>query len=123
MALRSGRIPSGTSGFCAWDGAPYEVVALFRVPAGPVAAYAGELAMKTESHEGGHLSYGELGEESVTVQPIGIARAALEQRLGTLPEAPALSPWCAGDHLPAFNDANLAARAKELLDRGCDEAR
>lgn len=100
---------------------PYEVVALFRVPAGPVAAYAGELTMKTESHEGGHLSYSELGETSVTLLPIDIARVTLEQRLGTLPEPPVLSPWCAGDHLPGFNDATLATRAKELLD-ACDAA-
>jgi hypothetical protein len=102
---------------------PYEVVALFRVPAGPVAAYAGELNMKTESHEGGHLSYSELGDKSVTLLPIDIARVTLEQRLGTLPESPILSPWCASDHLPGFNDAKLATRAKGLLDRGCDDAR
>lgn len=102
---------------------PYEVVALLRVPAGPVAAYTGELTMKTESHEGGHLSYSELGETSVTLLPIDIARVTLEQRLGTLPETPVLSPWCAGDDLPGFNDAKLATRAKELLDRGCDDAR
>lgn len=103
--------------------APYEVVALFRVPPGPVAAYAGELNLKTESHEGGHLSYGELGETSVTLLPIDIARMTLEQRLGKLPEAPALSPWCAGDSLPGFNNAGLAARAKQLLDHGCDGVR
>jgi hypothetical protein len=97
--------------------APYEVIALFRVPAGPVAAYTGELTMKTESHEGGYLSYSELGETSVTVLPIDIAQVTLEQRLGTLPEAPVLSPWCAGEHLPGFNDSKLAERAKELLDR------
>ena len=101
---------------------PYEVVALFRVPAGPVAAYTGELNMKTESHEGGHLSYSELGETSVTLLPIDIARVTLEQRLGTLLEAPVLSPWCAGDHLPGFDDPKLATRAKALLDRGCDDA-
>jgi hypothetical protein len=99
--------------------APYEVVALFRVPAGVVAAYVGELSMKTESHEGGHLSYSELGATSVTVLPVDIARVTLEQRLGTLPEGPAISPWCAGEQLPGFNDSKLATRAKELLDRGC----
>jgi hypothetical protein len=101
---------------------PYEVVALFRVPAGPVAAYTGELHMKTESHAGGHLSYSELGAKSVTL-PIDIARATLEQGLGSLPETPVLSLWCAGDHLPGFNDPKLATRAKELLDRDCDDAR
>lgn len=100
--------------------APYVVVGLFRVPAGAVAAYVGELSMKTESHEGGHLSYSALGATSVTVLPIDIARVTLEQRLGTLPETPALSPWCAGEHLPGFNDSKLATRAEELLDRGCD---
>lgn len=101
---------------------PYEVVALFRVPAGPVAAYTGELSMKTGSHEGGYLRYSELGDKSVTLLPVDIARVTLEQRLGTLPETPALSPWCAGARLPGFNDAKLAPRAKELLDRGCDDA-
>jgi hypothetical protein len=98
---------------------PYEVVALLRVPAGPVAAYVGELTMKTESHEGGFLSHGELGETSVTLVPIDIARVTLEQRLGTLPEAPVLSPWCAGEQVPGFNDSKLATRGKELLDRTC----
>jgi len=100
---------------------PYEVVALFRVPTGPVAAYAGELTMTTESHEGWHVSHSELGETSVTVLPIDIARVTLEQRLGKLPEAPVLSPWCAGEHLPGFHDSKLAMRARELLDRGCAE--
>ncbi len=99
--------------------APYEVVALFRVPAGPVAVYAGELTMTTKTYEGGHLSRGELGAPSVTLLPIDIARATLEQRLGTLPEAPALSPWCTGEQVPGFNDSNLAARGKALLDSGC----
>ena len=98
---------------------PYEVVALFRVPGEPVAAYVGDLNMKTESYEGGHFSHGELGEQSVTLLPIDIARVTLEQRLGTLPEPPVLSPWCTGEHLPGFNDSKLATRAKELLDRGC----
>jgi hypothetical protein len=101
----------------------YEVVALLRVPAGAIASYSGELNMKTESHEGAHLSHGEFGETSVTLLPIDIARATLEQRLGTLPEAPMASPWCAGDNLPGFNDPGLATRAKQLLDRGCDDAR
>lgn len=101
---------------------PYEVVALFRVPAEPVAAYVGDLNMKTESYEGGHFSHGELGEQSVTLLPIDIARVTLEQRLGTLPEPPVLSPWCTNDHLPGFNDSRLATRAKELLDRSCDIA-
>ena len=101
---------------------PYEVVALIRVPADAVAAYAGELNMKTESHEGGHVSFGELGETSVILVPIDVARVALEQRLGTLPGEPVSSPWCAGEHVPGFNDARLAARASELLDHGCEEA-
>lgn len=101
---------------------PYEVVALFRVPAGPVAAYAGDLSLSTESHEGGYLAYGELGHPSVTVLPIAIARLTLEQRLGALPEPPVLSPWCAGDRVPGFTDAHLAARAKVLLDQGCASA-
>ena len=100
---------------------PYQVVALLRVPAGPVAAYAGELHMRTERREGGHLS-DVLGEKSVTLLPMEIARVTLEQRLGALPETPVLSAWCAGEHLPGFNDATLATRAKELLDRACADA-
>jgi hypothetical protein len=114
--LGSTQLPTGGA-------APYEVVALFRVSAGPVAAYHGELNMKTESHEGGRLSHGELGATSVTLLPIDIARVTVEQRLGTLPGPPVASPWCAGDRLPGFNDSNLATRAKELLDRGCGDAR
>ena len=102
--------------------APYEVIALVRVPAGPVSAYAGELAFTTASREGGYLSRGEFGTASVTLLPTDIARATLEQRLGTLPEAPATSAWCAGEALPGFNDSRLAARAKELLDQGCRSA-
>jgi len=99
--------------------AAYEVVAVIRVPAEPVAAYAGELIMKTESREGLHPSYSGFGAKSVTLLPIDIARATLDQRLGTLPEPPFVSPWCAGDDVPGFNDPGLARRAKELLDGGC----
>ncbi|HEU5358754.1 MAG TPA: hypothetical protein VFU45_06530 [Gemmatimonadales bacterium] len=107
----------------ATEGAPpYEVVALIRVPAGPVSAYAGDLELRTESHEGGHLSRGEFGDATVTLAPITIARATVEQRLGRLPEVPATSSWCAGERVPGFNDSKLAARAKELLDQGCGAA-
>jgi hypothetical protein len=99
--------------------AAFEVVALFRVPAGVVTTYAGDLTMKTESHEGGYVSYSEFGTKSVEVQPIDIVRATLEQKFGTLPEPPIVSVWCVGDTLPGFNDAKLANRARELLDRGC----
>ena len=98
---------------------PYEVVALVRVPVGAVAAYAGDLNLKTKSHEGGHLSYRELGAVSVTLVPVPLARATLEQRLGALPDTPVLSAWCASEQVPDFNDASLAGRAKELLDGGC----
>ena len=99
--------------------APYEVVALFRVPEGRLAAYAGELTLTTETHEGWHASRGELGRGSVAVVPLAIARVTLEQRLGALAEAPVLSPWCAGEQLPGFSDTQLATRANALLDRGC----
>ena len=102
---------------------PYEVVALLRIPAGLIALYAGELNLKTESHEGGRLSYGELGDGSVILLPLDSAQASLEQRFGTLPEAPGLSPWCAGARLPGFSEATLASRAEDLLDRGCEGAR
>lgn len=98
---------------------PYEVVALVRVPVGAVAAYAGDLNLKTESHDGGHLSYRELGAASVTLVPVPLARATLEQRLGGLPDTPVLSAWCASEQVPDFNDASLAGRAKELLDDSC----
>jgi len=100
----------------------YEVVALLRVPGGQVAAYAGELVMKTQWHEGVHRSRGEFGSRTVEQQPLPVARAALEQRLGRLPEAPVISPWCTGDDLPAFDDPAMATQARELLDRGCATA-
>lgn len=100
-----------------------EVVALFRVPAGAVVAYAGELTMKTESHEGAHLSRGELGEKSVEAPTVDVARAALERRFGTLPEPPVVSPWCVGDAVPGFTDPQLASRGREMLDRGCRDVR
>jgi len=101
-----------------------EVVALMRVPAGKVAAYAGELSMRAEKNpEGGHASYSEFGVKSVDVQPIEIARATFEQRLGRLPESPVVAPWCAGNDLPAFDDPGLADRARLLLDRGCPAVR
>jgi len=112
----------GSTQLLASGSPPYEVVALFRVPPGPVATYVGELTMTTESHKGGHVSYGEFGEPSVTVLPIDIARATLEQRLGTLPRAPIAAAWCAGEYVPGFNDSQLATRAKEILDRGCADA-
>jgi hypothetical protein len=101
----------------------YEVVALLRVPGGQAAAYTGDLLMKTQWHEGVHRSRGEFGVKTVEQQPIEIARAALEQRLGRLPDAPVISPWCTGDDLPAFDDPDLATRARELLDRGCATVR
>ena len=101
--------------------APYEVIALVRVPAGAVAAYAGDLILTTQSHEGGYPSRGELGPASVTLLPIEIARATLEQRLGTLPEPPVTSAWCAGEQVPGFNDADLAKRAAALLDGQCGD--
>ena len=36
-----------------------------------------------------------------------------------LPGALAVSPWCIGREVPGFTDAELAARAGQLLDRGC----
>jgi hypothetical protein len=77
--------------------------------------------MNTASHEGWYAARGELGDASVSVVPLAIARLTLEQRRGALPEPPALSPWCAGAHLPGFTDSRLAARAAGLLDHGCAE--
>lgn len=97
----------------------HEVVALIRVPEGPVATYAGQLIFKTERHEGWYATRGAFGAASVVVLPVGDARANLEQRLGTLPEPPVVSPWCVGEGLPGFNDADLATRARDILERGC----
>lgn len=110
--LGSTELPSGGT-------APFEVVAVLRVPAGPVAAYAGDLAFATVTHEGSYLTRGAFGTGAVTRLPIDLARKTLEQRLGTLPEAPVSSLWCAGEELPGFDDSDLGARAKALLDAGC----
>ena len=98
---------------------PYEVIALFRVPAGAACTYLGDLNLKTRSHEGGHWSHGELGETSVTLLPTDIARKTVELRLGVLPGPQIPSAWCTGDAVPDFDDARLADRARQLLDRGC----
>ena len=103
--------------------APYEVVALLRVPAGPIAAYAGELILEAETHEGWHASSGEFGMVSVALAPIDSARAMLEHEYGPMSEAPAVSAWCAGNQLPAFDDPNLGVRARDLLDHECGSAR
>jgi len=111
-----------TEAMGAGTGAFY-VVALFRVPAAAAAMDAGDLLFKTESHEGGYWSYGEFGSASVTLPPIDSARAALQRKFGPLPEPLVLSPWCTGEQLPGFNDPQLAARGKELLDHGCPASR
>ncbi|HEY7739096.1 MAG TPA: hypothetical protein VIB01_00640 [Steroidobacteraceae bacterium] len=102
--------------------AAFDVVAFFRVPAATAAMYAGDLIFRTESHEGGHWSYGEFGKVSIDMPPVELARATLEQKFGVLPERFVLSPWCASDHLPGFNNPELATRAREILDRGCPAA-
>lgn len=99
--------------------APYEVIALLRVPAGPVAGYTGDLAFATKTREGSYFTRGEFGEGAVATVPIALARTTLEQRLGKLPEAPVAALWCTGGQLPGFNDSDLASRAKVLLDTGC----
>jgi hypothetical protein len=109
----------GSTQIPTWGTAPYEVVALFRVPAGPGAAYVGELIMRIGSHEGFHASFSEFGRASVEVQPIDTARATFEQSHGTLPRPPVVEPWCTGEHLPAFDDPELEARVNEILERGC----
>jgi len=99
----------------------FYVVALFRVPTATPAMYAGDLIFKTESHEGGHFAYGEFGDASVVLQPIDAARDSLEKTFGKLPEPFVVSAWCVGDSLPGFNDADLASRAKAMLDKGCHD--
>ena len=99
----------------------FEVVGLIRVPEGPLAAYSGDLALRTESHEGWYASRGALGEASVSLLPVEKARALLEQRFGALPGPPVLAPWCVGEQLPRFEDPELASRGREILDRGCSE--
>jgi hypothetical protein len=102
--------------------AAFHVVALLRVPAASPVMYAGDLVFSTESHEGGQWSYGEFGTASVEMQPIELERATLERKFGTLPGRLVPSPWCTGGHLPAFDDPDLASRARALLDRGCPAA-
>jgi len=97
----------------------FDVVALFRVPAGAAAMYAGDLLFKTESHEGGHAEINMFGDASVAVLPIELARDTLARKFGALPEPFVVSAWCAGDSLPGFNDPNLESRGKALLDEGC----
>lgn len=104
---------SGSSG--------YEVVALIRVPDGPTAAYAGELMFISEHHEGWSAARGAFGVAEVAVMPVTAGRSDLENRLGSLPEPPVVSPWCVGDDLPRFDDPDLMTRAREILDRGCEE--
>lgn len=103
---------SGSSG--------YEVLALIRVPEGPVAAYAGELMFISEYHEGWSATRGAFGTAAVGVLPVTAGRADLEKRLGPLREPPVVSPWCVGDDLPGFNDSDLMTRAREILDLGCE---
>jgi hypothetical protein len=89
------------------------------VPDGPVSAYAGQLIFKTEHHEGWFATRGAFGVASVVTLPVEDVRADLEKRFGSLPEPPAVSPWCVGENLPGFNDPDLMTRAREILDRGC----
>lgn len=100
-------------------GNPDELVALFRIPAGAVTLYAGDLSFTTERHEGGHFARGEFGEATVALAPPDSARVILERRFGALTAPPVVSAWCAGASLPAFQDRDLATHAKELLDRNC----
>jgi len=98
----------------------FDVLGLIRVPEGPISAYAGELLFKTERHEGGYAMRSEFGTASVAILPVSESVASLEQRLGVLPEPPVISLWCVGDQLPGFDDPTLMTRAKEILDRGCE---
>lgn len=99
-----------------------DVIALFRVPAGAVVAYAGELTLTTETREGGHFSSA-FGAAAVAVQPAEQARVTIERKFGALPTPPVISPLCAGEALPAFDDPELASRGKALLDNGCGDGR
>jgi hypothetical protein len=97
----------------------FEVLALVRVPDGPISANAGQLIFKTERHEGWFAKRGTFGVASVVTLPVDDVRANLEERFGSLPEPPVVSPWCVGENLPGFNDPDLMTRAREILDRGC----
>ena len=101
--------------------AGYEVLALIRVPDGPMAAYAGELMFVSELREGWSAVRSAFGTAAVAVLPVVTGQADLEKRLGPLPERPVVSPWCVGEHLPGFNDPDLVIRAREILDQGCNE--
>lgn len=96
-----------------------EVVALLRVPGQGAFVYSGDLVFTTQYREGWSLQHGHFGTASVTREPLQQATAMLEARYGALPGALAASPWCVGRDVPAFTDADLAERARQLLDRGC----
>ena len=111
----------GSSQLPAGGAAPYEVVALLRVPPGAVTTYAGELTFATATHEGWYAARGVFGDATVIVLPTDTARAGSELRVGTLPQPPVVSRWCAGELLPRFSDPKLGERAKTLLDNACGD--
>lgn len=95
----STELPSGGT-------APYEVLALLRVPAGAVTANPGELTFATHTPpDGWSVAHGEFGDASVTAPPQGAD----------------VSRWCVGEQVPGFNDPALAKRAGELLDGACED--
>jgi hypothetical protein len=100
-----------------------EVVALLRVPRETTTVYVGDLVFETPYQEGGRFGRGPFGAATVELQTLEAAVAALQARYGPLPATPAVSPWCVGAGLPSFMDADLASRARMLLDEGCPGAR
>lgn len=96
-----------------------EVVALLRVPGGDPFVYSGDLTFTTQYREGWSAQHGQFGTAAVTSAPPQQATESIEAKYGPLPGALTRSPWCVGPEVPEFDDADLAERARQLLDRGC----
>lgn len=102
------------------------VVALLRVPADAVAVYAGDLVLTA------HVSAFVIAElepdyaivgSHVSADDLRSAQERLERQFGVLPEAPAVSTWCAGKEVPGFDDPDLITHGRSLLEAGCPPSR
>lgn len=96
------------------------VLALLRVPAGAAASYAGDLritAVDVDVHGNlsVHFDFGGTRVEDRRDE----ARTAFRQLFGTPATTPVVTLMCAGEAVPGFNDPQLFARARSLLDAGC----
>jgi hypothetical protein len=96
------------------------VLALLRVPAAALPAYAGELLLEIEFDNPTDRRRGayEFGSERVRDRR-DEALAELQRLFGSLPGTPGVSLMCAGPDVPSFNDPELFNRGRALLDAGC----